>query len=48
MKRGEGARAQALACEHVNVARMNLENALDRPEQASQVMPAMRLFVSAA
>jgi GntR family transcriptional regulator of vanillate catabolism len=48
MELGEGTRAQALATEHVNVARLNLESALDKPEQASQVMPAMRLFASAA
>lgn len=45
MRRGEGARAQALAQEHTEVAQMNMRQALDRLSDAKQLMPAMRLVV---
>jgi GntR family transcriptional regulator of vanillate catabolism len=45
LKRGEGARAQALAEEHTQVAQMNLRQALERRSESEQVMPAMRLVV---
>ncbi len=45
MRRGEGARAQALAQEHTEVAQMNMRQALERRSEAEQVMPAMRLVV---
>lgn len=43
MERGQGSRAQALGEEHVEIARMNLEYALERPEIAESVMPGIRL-----
>ena len=45
LKRGEGARAQALAEEHTQVAQMNLRQALERRSESEQAMPAMRLVV---
>jgi GntR family transcriptional regulator of vanillate catabolism len=43
MENGEGARAQAIAQEHVQVAKLNLEYALERPEKAARLMPAIKL-----
>jgi len=43
IERGQGSRAQALGEEHVEIARMNLEYALDSPELAKKLMPGMRL-----
>ena len=43
--RGEGARAQALAVEHTEVAQMNMRLALERRAESEQVMPVMRLVV---
>lgn len=43
IERGQGSRAQALGEEHVEIARMNLDHALERPEQAARLMPGMRL-----
>ena len=40
----EGTRAQALAIEHVEVARLNLRSAYEEPQSAIEVMPAMRLL----
>ncbi len=45
LKAGEGARAQALAVEHTEVAQMNMRMALERRAETEQVMPAMRLVV---
>ena len=45
LRRGEGARAQALAVEHTEVAQMNLRLALERRSETERVMPAMRLVV---
>jgi len=45
MKRGEGARAQALAIEHTEVAQANMRLALDRRSETERVLPAMRLVV---
>lgn len=45
MKRGEGARAQALATEHTEVAQENMRLALERRTESEQVMPGMRLVV---
>jgi GntR family transcriptional regulator of vanillate catabolism len=42
----EGARAQAIAQEHVQVAKLNLHYALERPELAERVIPAIRLVSS--
>lgn len=45
LQRGEGARAQALAEEHTQVAQMNLRQALDRRSESERIMPALRLVV---
>jgi GntR family transcriptional regulator of vanillate catabolism len=45
MRRGEGARAQALAVEHTEVAQTNMRLALERRAQSEQLMPAIRLVV---
>jgi GntR family transcriptional regulator of vanillate catabolism len=45
LKAGEGARAQALAAEHTEVAQMNLRQALERRAETERVMPAIRLVV---
>jgi GntR family transcriptional regulator of vanillate catabolism len=47
MERGEGTRAQVLAAEHVQIARMNLNNALERPELSVKLAPAFRLVADA-
>jgi GntR family transcriptional regulator of vanillate catabolism len=46
IEHGEGARAQAIAQEHVQVAKLNLEYAFDRPEAVEGVMPAIKLVSS--
>lgn len=46
IEHGEGARAQSIAQEHVQVAKLNLEYALDKPELAERVMPAIKLVSS--
>lgn len=43
IERGQGSRAQALGEEHVEIARMNLEYALEKPELAAEIMPTMKL-----
>jgi GntR family transcriptional regulator of vanillate catabolism len=43
IERGQGYRAQALGEEHVEIARMNLDYALERPELAAELMPGIRL-----
>ena len=43
IERGQGARAQAIAEEHVQVAKRNLAYALERPERASELLPALKL-----
>lgn len=45
LKAGEGARAQALAVEHTEVAQMNLRMALERRAETERVLPAIRLVV---
>jgi len=40
---GQGARAQAIAQEHVQVAKLNLSYALERPESANQLIPGLKL-----
>lgn len=45
LKRGEGARAQALAIEHTEVAQMNMRQALEQREGRSEQLPALRLVV---
>ncbi len=45
LKAGEGARAQALAIEHTEVAQMNMRMALERRAETERVLPAMRLVV---
>jgi GntR family transcriptional regulator, vanillate catabolism transcriptional regulator len=48
IERGQGSRAQALGEEHVEIARMNLDYALERPELAAQLMPGMRWLAGKA
>lgn len=43
MRDGQGARAQALGEEHVQVALTNLRHALESPEASASRIPAMRL-----
>jgi GntR family transcriptional regulator of vanillate catabolism len=43
IERGQGARAQALGEEHVEIARMNLDYASERPELAANLMPGLKL-----
>ena len=45
LRAGEGARAQALAIEHVEVAQMNMRMALERRAETERVLPAIRLVV---
>jgi len=45
MRRGESARAQHLATEHIEVALNNLRTALEMREQMREVVPAIRLVV---
>jgi GntR family transcriptional regulator of vanillate catabolism len=45
LKAGEGARAQALAVEHTEVAQMNMRMALERRGEAEHLLPAIRLVV---
>jgi GntR family transcriptional regulator, vanillate catabolism transcriptional regulator len=45
LRRGEGARAQALATEHTEVAQMNMRLALERRSESQAVLPAIRLVV---
>lgn len=47
MERGEGTRAQAIASEHVQIAQMNLDYALERPEASVKLAPAFRLVAEA-
>jgi GntR family transcriptional regulator of vanillate catabolism len=47
MERGEGARAQALAAEHVQIAQMNLSYALEQPEVCVKLAPALQLVAVA-
>jgi GntR family transcriptional regulator, vanillate catabolism transcriptional regulator len=47
MEHGEGTRAQALAEEHVQIARMNMNYALERPEASAEILPAFKLVVEA-
>ncbi|MBW8720350.1 MAG: GntR family transcriptional regulator [Polaromonas sp.] len=45
LKAGEGARAQALAVEHTEVAQMNMRMALQRRAETESLMPGLRLVV---
>ncbi|MEP6823895.1 MAG: GntR family transcriptional regulator [Ramlibacter sp.] len=45
LRRGEGARAQALAVEHTEVAQTNMRLALERRAESERVLPAIRLVV---
>lgn len=44
MHKGQGYRAQALCEEHVEIARMNLDLAFERPEIATRVLPGFGLM----
>lgn len=48
MTSGQSARAQALTEEHGHIADINLKLALERREEATKLMPAMRLVVGGA
>jgi len=48
IERGQGSRAQALGEEHIEIARMNLDYALERPELAADLMPGLRLVAGKA
>ena len=43
LERGQSVRAQGLGEEHVEIACRNLEYALEKPDLAIQLLPAMRL-----
>lgn len=45
LRAGEATRAQALAIEHTEVARMNMRLALERREELQAVLPGIRLVV---
>jgi len=45
LERGEGARAQALAVEHVEVAQFNLRQALEHRDESEQALPAIKLVM---
>jgi GntR family transcriptional regulator of vanillate catabolism len=47
MENGEGTRAQALAEEHVQVARMNMSFALERPAASAEIIPGFKLLIDA-
>lgn len=44
IEKREGARAQAVAMEHIEIARMNLRSAFERSQEYSDLMPAIRLI----
>lgn len=46
IEQGQGARAQSLGEEHVEIARMNLDHALERPELAAKLIPGIRLVAN--
>lgn len=48
IERGQGSRAQALGEEHVEIARTNLDYALERPELAAELIPGIRLVANKA
>ncbi|WP_374608988.1 GntR family transcriptional regulator [Diaphorobacter nitroreducens] len=43
LERGEGARAQALAVEHTEVAKSNLRQALEHRDESEDALPAIRM-----
>jgi GntR family transcriptional regulator of vanillate catabolism len=43
IEKGQGSRAQALGEEHVEIARQNLDFALDEPELAAKVLPGIKM-----
>lgn len=43
IEKREGARAQALAMEHIEIARMNLRSAFEKSHELSDILPAIRL-----
>jgi GntR family transcriptional regulator of vanillate catabolism len=47
MEHAQGARAQALAEEHVEIAKMNLRHALKSPERCAQLIPTLKLISGA-
>ncbi len=47
IEHSQGARAQALGEEHVEIARQNLDYALEKPELAAKVLPGIQLISDA-
>jgi GntR family transcriptional regulator of vanillate catabolism len=47
IERNQGYRAQALGEEHVEIARMNFDYALDKPELAATLIPGIKLLADA-
>jgi GntR family transcriptional regulator of vanillate catabolism len=43
IERGQGSRAQAMGEEHVEIARMNFDYALEKPELVAEIMPGIKL-----
>jgi GntR family transcriptional regulator, vanillate catabolism transcriptional regulator len=43
---GQGARAQSIAQEHVQIAKLNLKLTLERQESAERLMPALKLVAT--
>lgn len=48
IRQGEGTRAQALAEEHIQTARMNMNYALERPDASTTLLPGLKLVASSA
>ncbi|WP_326535383.1 hypothetical protein [Pseudorhodoferax sp.] len=46
IENGQGYRAQALGEEHVEIVRMNLDYALERPQLAAELIPGMKLVAA--
>jgi GntR family transcriptional regulator of vanillate catabolism len=45
LQRGEGARAQALAAEHIEIAQYNLRQALEHRDESERLLPAIKLVM---
>ena len=48
IEHSQGSRAQALGEEHVEIARQNLDYALEKPELAAKIMPGIQLISDTA
>lgn len=47
IERSQGSRAQALGEEHVEIARQNLDYALEKPELAAKILPGIKMLTDA-